>query len=87
MPEANSYAFKHKEVLELLIKKADVHEGKWMLMANFGFSGGNVGPSPEEASPGAFVAILNIGIQRAGADSPSGLMLDAADVNPAKPST
>jgi hypothetical protein len=52
MPEVNQYLFNHKELLELMIKKADVHEGKWIVMANLGFSPGNFGPSPDQMSPG-----------------------------------
>jgi hypothetical protein len=83
MPEATSYMFKHKELLEMLIKKAGLHQGRWILAVNFGFSGGNMGPNPEEVSPGAVVAVLGIGIAQAQPDSPPGLTLDAAEVNPA----
>jgi hypothetical protein len=83
MPEISSYTFKHKELLEMLIKKAGVHEGNWMLQMTFGFSAGNVGPSPEDLSPGAFVAVASVGIQVAPPDAPPGLTLDAAKVNPA----
>ena len=83
MPDVNQYVFSHKELLETLIKKASVHEGKWIIMANFGFSGGNFGPTPEQMAPGAIVAILQMGIQRATPEAPEGLVLDAAKVNPA----
>ena len=45
MPEVNQLFFTHKEVLELLIKKAKIHEGRWMLSTNFGFAAGNFGPA------------------------------------------
>jgi hypothetical protein len=83
MPEANQYLFPHKELLELLIRKADVHEGKWILMANLGFSPGNFGPTPDQMSPGAAVVVLQMGLQRAGADTPPEMAIDAAVVNPA----
>jgi hypothetical protein len=82
MPEVNQYMFTHKELLEMLIKQAGVHEGKWTILANFGFSAGNVGPSPEELSPGAVVAVLQMGIQRASPDTPEAMTVDAAVVNP-----
>jgi hypothetical protein len=82
MPEASSYIFKHREVVELLIKKAGVHEGNWMLLVTFGFGAGNMGPMPEEMSPGAFVAVTSIGIQQAPPDAPAALTVDAALVNP-----
>jgi hypothetical protein len=83
MPEVNQYLFNHKELLELLIRKADVHEGKWIIMANLGFSPGNFGPSADQMAPGAVIAILQMGIQRAPAETPPAMMVDAAVVNPA----
>lgn len=83
MPEVNQIFFNHKELLELLIKKSDVHEGKWTLAINFGFNAGNFGPSPDQLSPGAIVAVTQVGIARAPAETPEQAMLDAAIVNPA----
>jgi hypothetical protein len=82
MPEINQLFFNHKEILELLLKKADIHEGKWILSANFGFTAGNFGPSPDQVSPGALVVLLGVGLQRAAADTPPAIILDAATVNP-----
>jgi hypothetical protein len=76
MPEVNQILFNHKELLEILIKKAGVHEGKWTIIANFGFSAGNFGPSPDQMTPGAVVALLQVGIASA--------TLDAGIVNPIK---
>jgi hypothetical protein len=84
MPEANQYIFSHKELLELFIKQAGLHEGKWVIMANLGFSTGNFGPSADQMAPGAVVAVLNMGIQKAPADTPSEMSVDAAIVNPKK---
>jgi hypothetical protein len=83
MPTANQYVVSHRELTELIIKQSGVHEGKWMLLATFGLSVGNFGPNENEISPGAIIAIQQIGIQRAEAHSPSGLVVDAAKVNPA----
>lgn len=83
MPEASTYTFKLKEVLELLIKRAGVHEGKWMLLMTFGFGAANMGPGPEEMAPAAFAAVTSVGIQQAPPDAPPALTLDAAQVNPA----
>ena len=82
MPEVNQYMFAHKELLEMLVKQAGVHEGKWTISINFGFSAGIIGPSPEELSPGAVVAIQQIGIQRASPDAPEAITIDAAAINP-----
>lgn len=83
MPETNHIFFSHKELLELLLKKADVHDGKWMLAANFGFAAGNYGPTQDQISPAAIVTILKLGIVRATDDVPESAVLDAALVNPA----
>jgi len=87
MPEINQYNFTHKELLESLIKKAGVHEGKWQLIANFAFGAANVGPTPEQLIPGAFVGVTHLGIVKATPESPEALTLDAAVVNPASSST
>jgi hypothetical protein len=82
MPEANQYVFAYKELVEMMIKKSGLHEGKWMLLANFGFAAINSGPSPNEIVPTAVAALQSIGIQKAIPDSPPGLVVDAAEVNP-----
>jgi hypothetical protein len=82
MPEVNQIFFSNKELLELLIRKADVHEGKWVLAVNFGFSAGNFGPAADQLSPGGVVAMMQAGIQRAVPETPDGMSIDAAVVNP-----
>jgi hypothetical protein len=81
MPEVNQYVFSHRELLELLVRKADVQEGRWVLLANFGFSAGNFGPSPNQMAPGAIVAVTQMGIQRAQPDTPEEMTIDAAAIN------
>jgi hypothetical protein len=83
MPEVNQYFFSNKELLELLVKQADVREGRWMLMTNFGFSAGNFGPTPDQVFPGALVIVQQIGIQRAQPDTPESMSVDAAAINSA----
>jgi len=82
MPEINQVMFSNRELLELLIRKADVHEGRWILSVTFGFSAGNFGPTDAQMGPGAVTVIQQIGIQRAPADAPPAMGLDAAQVNP-----
>jgi hypothetical protein len=81
--EANQYTFDHKEAVELLIKKADIHEGKWVLMVTLGFTAGNFTTGVDQAMPGAIVLVQKFGIQRAEPGSPESLVVDAALVNPA----
>lgn len=85
MPEVNQYIFTHKEILETLIKRAGVHEGKWTIMANFGLSAGTFGPSADQMYPGAVVVILQLGIQRAAPETPEPMTVDAAVINPIAP--
>jgi hypothetical protein len=82
MPEVNQYTFKHQEVLELLIKKAGLHEGKWQLIVTFGFTPANMGPTADQVVPGVAVSIQNLGLQKAQPGSPEALTADAAVVNP-----
>ncbi|WP_369723304.1 hypothetical protein AB8Z38_04525 [Bradyrhizobium sp. LLZ17] len=82
MAEVNSITVQQKELVELLIKNAGVHEGKWMLLVNFGFGAMNGGPSPDQMMPTAVVALQSIGIQRAEEGAPPSMVVDAAQVNP-----
>ena len=83
MPEATQYSFTYREVLEALIRKADLHEGRWQLTMTFGLAGINAGPSPETMVPGAVVGVQSIGLTRATDVSPPALVIDAAEVDPA----
>jgi hypothetical protein len=83
MPEVNQYTFTFKELMEMMVKKADLHEGKWMLLTNFAFAAINGGPSPDQMMPTALAGVQTIGIQKAVPDSPPSLTVDAAEVNPA----
>ena len=83
MPEVTQYTFNYPEVLEALIKKAGLHEGKWQIVMTFGLAGVNIGQSPAEMVPGAAVAVASVGLVKAMPESPPSLVMDAALVNPA----
>jgi hypothetical protein len=82
MPEVNVLSFSVKEVLEVLIKKADLHEGRWILSANFSISPGNFGPTNAQMAPGVAFAIANLAIQRVDPTTPIEMSLDASTINP-----
>lgn len=82
MPEIQTYSFTHKEIMELMIRESGIHEGKWMLQVNFGFTAGNFGPSDGETYPGGIVLVNRLGLTKATADSPEPLTVDAAKINP-----
>ncbi len=83
MPEVDTYSFKYREVIEALIKQADLHDGRWQLVMTFGLGAVNMGPSAPEIVPGAAIAVTGLGLQRAKPESPEALVLDASIVNPA----
>lgn len=83
MPEPTQYSLTHQELLALIIKSANIHEGQWMLSVNFNFTAANIGSGPDDALPSALVQVSHIAIQKAKPDTPPALMMDAAEVNPA----
>jgi hypothetical protein len=84
MSEVINYAFNHKEITELLIKKQDIHEGFWAIYIEFGLGAVNIAAGPDDPNilPAAIVPVKRIGIQRN--DQPNPLTVDASQVNPIK---
>lgn len=82
MAEPTEFEFSHRDVAEALIKAQGIHEGKWMLVAKFGFGAGNIGNSPDASvlNPSAIVSLLSLGIKKT--DETNSLTVDAAEVNP-----
>lgn len=83
MPDINQYTFSNRELLEILVQRAGVTSGRWMLYANFGFSAGNFGPSSDQMNPGAITMINQIGIQRAQPETPVEMTVEAREINKA----
>ena len=81
MPEATSFVITHKELVEMLIKRLDLHEGIWGLSVKFALGAANIGLTPGELLPAAILGVQEIGLQKF--DSESNVSLDAAKVNPA----
>ena len=82
MAEVARYTFSHKEVVEALIKKQDLHEGLWMLYVEFGLGAANTGPNDAELMPAAIVPVKTLGLQRG--QQENNLTVDAAKVNPVR---
>lgn len=80
MAEATQISFKHRELVELLIKKQGIHEGIWGLFVKFGMGASNVGPTEADIMPAAIIPVLEIGIQKF--EKESNIAIDAAKVNP-----
>jgi len=81
MPEINQYTLKNKELTEAVIKHVGVKEGKWTLMVTFTFAAINAGPEGGEVLPSAILGMQKVGIQRADANTPPDLVVDAASVS------
>lgn len=84
--EDHRYLLTHKELAEVLVRHFKIHEGQWAVSVSLGFGPGFFGPSAGDQAPGVVVGVQQIGIQRVapGAPVPEGLVVDAAQVNPAK---
>jgi hypothetical protein len=80
MAEITQMAFKHVEIVEMLIKKQQIHEGIWGLFIKFGIAASNVGATEAELNPAAIIPVLEIGLQKF--EKETNLSLDAAKVNP-----
>jgi hypothetical protein len=84
MPEATQIVFKHKELVEILVKAQGIHDGIWGLFIRFGIGASNVGASETDIQPAAIVPVTEIGLQKF--DKETSISVDAAKVNPAKES-
>jgi hypothetical protein len=91
MAATSQYTLTHKEVLELIVKHLNLHDGHWMIGLNFSFGPGNFGPEPNSMSPGVAIGVNGFTLTRVdpsllSADPiirpPPSLVADAAAVNP-----
>ena len=80
MPEATQIVFKHRELVEILIKSQGIHDGIWGLFLRFGLGASNVGASEAELQPAAIIPVLEIGLQKF--EKETNISVDAAKVNP-----
>ena len=74
--------FTHKELVELMIKKQNIHEGIWMLSVKFGMQATNFGAAPDGSDlfPTALIPVIAVGIHRG--EKINNLTVDASVVNP-----
>ena len=80
MAEPTQFVFSHKEVVEALLKRQNMHDGIWGLYVKFGIAAANVGPIPGDVLPAAIVPIVEIGLQKV--EQENNIAVDAAVVNP-----
>lgn len=91
MAEARIITFDYKEIATALIKQANIREGKWQILVEFGISGSNIPwppirpemmasmPNPNLV-PAAIIPMVKMGLQKMDQDSP--MSVDASIVNP-----
>ena len=89
MPEPTQITFTWAEVAELLIKKAGIHEGKWVVLPEFMVNAGVLASAPAmgggvplENRPGAAILLNSLQLTKAAHDIQPPLVVDAAKVNP-----
>ncbi|HEV1285562.1 MAG TPA: hypothetical protein VNU44_09630 [Bryobacteraceae bacterium] len=85
MAEATQIMFSHKELVEMMIKKQELHEGIWALSVRFGMQATSFGTSQDgsDVLPTALIPVVEIGINRA--EKENNISVDASRVNPKKP--
>lgn len=80
MPEISQITFSYRDLVEILVKQQDLHEGIWGLVLKFGIQATNIGPNDHDLKPAAIIPVLEIGLQKM--DKETNLTVDAAKVNP-----
>ena len=75
-------SLKHRDLVEILIKHLDLHEGLYDLTFEFQIAVGAIGPSPELVLPGAMIGVKGVGLIKTDKSGPQ--TVDAAKVNPVK---
>ena len=80
MAESTQIVFKHKEVVEALLKHHGLHEGIWGLYIRFGLQAVNIGITENDLMPAAVVPLMEIGLQKF--EKENNIAVDAAKVNP-----
>lgn len=82
MPEPTQFSFTWAEVAELLVKRANLHEGRWVVLPEFSVNAGIIGQTPGDSKPGAAILLNSLQLVRAQADAPERLVVDASIINP-----
>lgn len=80
MAETTQYSFDLKEIATALIKHHGIREGKWVTQFEFNLGAGNIGLTPGEAKPSAFVQINKVLLARAVEGVSADLIVDASEV-------
>jgi hypothetical protein len=75
--------FEYREVVEQLLLRQGITEGRWAIYVEFGIGGVNVASTPGgDYAPAAIVPVLKLGIQRT--DEATNISVDARELGSAK---
>ena len=82
MAEITQLFYSHPELVTVMLKDRNIHEGHWIMIVNFGFGAMNAGQDEAgtDVSPTAMVGVNKIGIQQV--PEPMPFSVDASKVNP-----
>ncbi|MCB0538422.1 MAG: hypothetical protein KDE33_12950 [Bacteroidetes bacterium] len=82
MVDIAKYEYSNNELLLLMLKDQNIHEGHWVLTVTFSFGALNFGKSPDGvgALPSGITSVNGIGLERVQEAVP--FSVDAARVNP-----
>ncbi|WP_162777361.1 hypothetical protein [Comamonas kerstersii] len=78
--------FSMTEIGKLLIREAKFTEGRYEVAVGFKVGVGVVGPTENEALPGAIIGVQDIGLSRVADDASGPMILDAAVISAQKTS-
>jgi len=73
-------SLKQSELLDLLIRHFNLHEGNFVLSVDFQVAVGAIGPTPENILPGMMIGVAGVGV--VAVDSPGPNTLNASECNP-----
>jgi hypothetical protein len=84
MAEITQLFYSHRELVTVMLKDRNIHEGHWIIIVNFGFAAMNAGQDEAgtDVSPTAVVGVNKIGIQLV--PEPTPFSIDASIVNPSQ---
>lgn len=82
MAEIKQISYNIKDLLVLMLKDQEIHEGNWIFGATYSFTAMNIGQSPDgtDASPASVAAITSLHLERVA--DPLPFSVNAAEVNP-----
>jgi hypothetical protein len=82
MADVTRIEFTNKELLIMMLKKQEIHEGNWVIQAKLSFAAMNMGTTSDgtDTMPAGAVAVSGMGLELV--PEPLPFSVNAAEVNP-----